>query len=301
MAFAAYALRVVSSMNARGSQPSIFHAHVFSAGVLAVLLSHGRLPVVISEHHSDFVEGRVHGKDALLAHFAFRNASLVCAVSARLKDSLQAFEPAAHYEVVPNIVDTETFVTVGDRRDPRRADGPTRILVVAMLDRQKGVEYLIRSLAQVHGIRRDFTLDVVGDGPLRRMLESVARSALPPGVVTFHGARSRPEVADFMARADVFVLPSVVETFGVVLIEAIAAGLPIITTRAVPGCDRIDGTFGLVVPPGDPVALRDALLSMLDKASVVSRETAREFARSFSPSTVGERWDQIYRSLARAA
>jgi glycosyltransferase involved in cell wall biosynthesis len=99
----------------------------------------------------------------------------------------------------------------------------------------------------------------------------------------------------------VFVLPSIVETFGVVLVEAIAAGLPIITTTAVPDYERIQPRFGVVVPPGNPAALRDALLAMLDEEFVVSRRAAQEFTRSFSASTVGKRWDQIYRSLSRAA
>ena len=292
------AARLLRSWRRRGEAPDIVHAHVFSAGFLALLLSRGRYPVVLSEHHTDFIEGKVVGRDALIARFAFRHADLVCPVSARLMRCLEELEPSGRYEVVPNVVDVEAFVA--NERPPRRA-GTTRLLTVAMLSPQKGIEHLLDALAEVRLTRTDFTLDLVGDGPSRGKLERLARERLPPGVVTFHGTRSRAEVAAIMARSDVFVLPSIAETFGVVVIEALAAGLPIIATRAVPEYERLEGRFGIIVAPHDTEALRDAVLRMLEERWTVPRGDAVELARSFSAPVMSRRWDEVYGAVARAS
>lgn len=295
VAFLLVAARVLRRMRRHGQAPDIIHAHVFSAGLVALMLSRGRQPVVVSEHHTDFIEGKVAGWDARVASFVFRRADLVCPVSSRLKHHLEALQPSGRYAVVPEVVDVEAFLGM----QPHRASRPrTRFLVVAMLSPQKGIEYLLEAFAQAHQTRADLTLDVVGDGPGRRVLENIAQSRLPAGVVRFHGERSRAEVASFMMDADVFVLPTVVETFCVVLIEAVAAGLPIITTTAVPDHTRF-ARLGLVVEPRDTDALRNAILKMLDQPLIPPQEVAIETAQSFSMLTVSQRWDHIYRTLAR--
>ncbi len=299
VAFLLAAARLIRSLQRRGRAPDVVHAHVFSAGFIALLLAHGRYPVVVSEHHSDFIEGKVRGRDARVAHIVFRHADMVCPVSACLKAHLEQFEPSARYEVVPNVVDVEEFETRAER--PSRRDGATRLLVVASLSRQKGIEYLLEALAEVHRTHPDFTLEVVGDGPRRRELEQRARSRLPSGVVIFHGSRSRAEVAAFMAQADVLVAPSIVETFGVAVIEAVAAGLPIIATRAVPDHERLEGRFGIIVPPHDPEALREAVVAMLEGGWTVPADAALELTRSFSEPVVSRRWDEIYRALVRTS
>lgn len=283
----------------RGKAPDIIHAHVFSAGFLALMLARGRVPVVVSEHHSDFVEGKVRGHDARVARFVFRHAALVCPVSSRLRQHIQELEPSGRYAVVPNVVDVEAFMTKAERNFTRI--GPKQLLVVALLSPEKGIEYLISALAEVlRTCHADVTLDVVGDGPSRSALERLAADQLPTDTVRFHGVRSRSEVVAFMERSDVLVLPSVVETFGVVLIEALAAGLPVITTTAIPNHERIAGRFGLVVAPRDAGALRDAILAVLDHGWTVPHDAAVEVLDSFSPPVVGQRWNEIYGRLARA-
>jgi glycosyltransferase involved in cell wall biosynthesis len=295
LAFLLAARRIVGQMERAGDPPDIVHAHVFSSGFIALRLSRGRYPVLVSEHHSDFLEGKVRGRDALFARSVFRRADLVCPVSEQLRAALERFEPRGRYQVVPNVVDLDAF------RGPRHADraAPPRALVVAMLGPQKGIEYLLRALAGLPQQARSVKLDVVGDGPLRAELVELAAELLPAETVTFHGERPREEVSAFMARADFLVLPSVVETFGVAILEALAAGLPVITTTVVPGSERVGGRFGIVVPAGDVDALRDAIVAMLEGGWSFDRGEPVELIDAFSARTVGERWDAIYRSLAR--
>jgi glycosyltransferase involved in cell wall biosynthesis len=297
--FLLVAARVLRILRRCGNVPDVIHAHVFSSGLLAILLAGRSCPVVVTEHHTDFIEHRVRGRDARIARFVFRRASLVCPVSARLRASLEEMQPAGRYEVVPNVVDVEPFLK--SRKPGAAPRSPPKLLVVAMLSRQKGVEHLLAALAAVRVACTEFTLDVVGDGPSRSFLEQLAQDLLPPGIVTFHGARSRPDVAAFMARSDVFVLPSIVETFGVAVIEAIAAGLPIITTTAVPDHERISASFGIVVAPGDVAALGDAVIAMLSRKHPIIDGEASAYAQSFSADSLARRWDDIYQGVARRA
>jgi glycosyltransferase involved in cell wall biosynthesis len=280
-------------MRNRNEAPDVIHAHVFSAGFIALLLSRRRYPVVVSEHHSDFIEGKVRGRDALVARTTFTHAAVVCPVSRRLSSHLQTLAPSGRYDVIPNVVDIDRFLPRQARRAERRAGA--RFLVVATLAPQKGIDILLSALSQVHRTRSDFSLDIVGDGPSRWTLEQCARQLLPPGVVTFHGAQPRHKVATYMAQSDVLVVPSVVETFGVVVIEAVAAGLPIIATRAVPDYERLEGRFGIIVEPGSTDALRKAILMMLAEEPRLPRDEALAFIRSFGAAASAERWDTIYR------
>jgi glycosyltransferase involved in cell wall biosynthesis len=104
-----------------------------------------------------------------------------------------------------------------------------------------------------------------------------------------------------MARSDVLVVPSIVETFGVVVVEAVAARLPVVATTALPDHELVAGRFGLVVPPADRAALRDAVERMLDDGWVIPATVAASFVRSYSSQVVAERWQSVYGSVARVS
>lgn len=295
VAFVAAATRVLAGLRREGHPADLLHAHVFSAGVLALLISRGRLPVVLSEHHTDFMEGKVRGYDAGLARLAMRRADLVCPVSPLLERHLRVLEPRGRYEAVPNVVDVNAFAA------PRkgRAGGPVRLVVVALLSPQKGIEYLLRALPALREAVGDVRLDVVGDGPSRAELEALASREASPGVVTFHGLQGRERIAELLHASDVFVLPSLVESFGVVLVEALAAGLPVVTTREVGLAPVIEAGLGEVVPARDVTALAQALERVVSSLDRFPAEEARRVAQGYRAAAVARRWDDIYSRVAR--
>lgn len=297
VAFLAAACRVLARLRRDGHPADLLHAHVFSAGVLAVLLARGRLPVVLSEHHTDFMEGKVRGYDARLARLVLRRAAVVCPVSPLLERHLRALQPRGHYEAVPNVVDVEAFA---GHSAPRHG-GPVRLVVVALLSPQKGIEHLLRALPAVRAAHGDVVLDIVGDGPSRGELEALAARELPPGVVTFHGLQERERIAALLGKSDVFVLPSLVESFGVVLVEALAAGLPVVTTREVGLAGAIEGRFGAVVPARDPHALARGVGEVIEGLDRFPADEARRHAANYGAATVARRWDDIYARVAQRA
>lgn len=291
-------LRILSAAVARlrkeGWVPDLVHAHVFSAGFFAVIVGRRwRVPVVISEHHSDVIEGRLVGLNGRIARFAYRQADMVCPVSSLLERSLLRFEPRARCEVVGNVVDVDVF---GRWTRHKREPPGSRLLAVATLHRNKGLRDLLEAVTLLTQDRPDVTLEIVGDGPDRAALEKLAEG-LP---VTFVGALTRVDVAARMRDADVLAMPSLVETFGIAAVEALAAGLPVVCTSACGVADVVAGHGGLVVPASDPTALSDALAALLDRGEGVPTATLDEVRRRFGSVAIADRLDSVYSSLLQA-
>jgi colanic acid/amylovoran biosynthesis glycosyltransferase len=147
-----------------------------------------------------------------------------------------------------------------------QAQGPVRALCVASLEEKKGHRVLLKALANAGERLGRIELDLVGPGRMRAELEGLTRSLGLADRVRFHGALPEPGVAALLDRADLFVLPSIVERSGfmegipVALMEALATGVPVVATRlsGVPELIR-DGDTGLLAEPGDAASLSTAL------------------------------------------
>ena len=151
------------------------------------------------------------------------------------------------------------------RKEPR--DEPLRLLFVGNCTRLKGLDHLIEALSLLWDVH--LRLDVVGDVTLEpRYHKSLARRAKSLGVterVTFHGAISHELLGRFYLRADIFTFPSLYEGFGIVVAEAMQAGLPIVATRTGPVNEIVrEGENALLVPTADSVALAGAIRRLAD-------------------------------------
>lgn len=154
-----------------------------------------------------------------------------------------------------------------------------RILTVASMIEHKGHVHLLNALADPRLVNAD--LDLAGDGPLRPTLEDQVISLGLEGRVRFHGAVSEEEVSEFLARTDIFVLPSIVghdgrmEGLPVALMEALASGVPTVATRisGIPELVR-DRETGWLVDPGDSSGLAEAILDILRDPEATTRTAA---------------------------
>ena len=138
------------------------------------------------------------------------------------------------------------------------------LIFVGRLAAVKGVAMLLGAMAELIAPFPDLRLTLIGDGPERAGLEALSRELGVDGVVTFAGARTQTEVAEALATANLFVLPSFAEGVPVVLMEAMASRLPVITTR-IAGIPELveDGVSGRLVPPGNLPALIEAIADLL--------------------------------------
>lgn len=210
----------------------------------------------------------------------------------------------ARERVIPNGV-APVFFPVGERRETERAfSSPARRLVFfGRLVEQKGVDVLLRALAGLKTSRPGLCprLRIIGHGPLRSRLEHLATSLRLGSQVTFAGSLPPPEVADELAAADLCILPSRAESFCIAAAEAMAAGVPVIST-AVGGIPEVvvHRRTGWLVPPGDPVALQAAMEHLLADASLrtaLARAGRRRALRLYRWERVTDQYVRAYREL----
>jgi len=282
-----------------GFKPDVIHAHVFTAGVPAILLA--KLlptPVVITEQWSGFPRRLLSALDILLARFAMHRADMVLPVSESLEEHIKFYGINAQFHVVPNVVDTELFhpLSPGIRKDR----DVKKLLWVGLLVPIKGIPYLLEALSRLRDKRDDFTLDIVGDGPNRAEYEQMAAELGLSDRVKFHGLKSKPEVAEFMRRCDFFVLPSVWDNLPCVLIEALASGKPVVASRVGGIPEIVNNEVGRLVLPKDVNALAEAIDWMLDHYQEYSPAQIAQHARErYSYEAVGKQLHSVYHNIIR--
>lgn len=268
----------------------ILHVHEsFPLATLAALVRLQRRrgsPVVVTWHF-DAVRQRALAPlhRALAARLLARARAIhvTTDLMASRSPSLRPF--ASKIRVIPHIVDARRFRGARSHALAARirawaAEAPVA-LFVGRLVYYKGVDVLLDALARTRTVR----LAVVGDGPLRDALHERAAELGVSGRVLWLGGIGDDELPGAYGGADVLVLPSVAatETFGVVQVEAMAAGLPVISTRLGTGVERVnlDGVSGLLVPPGDGAALAAALERVVGDTELRARLAAGALERSF--------------------
>jgi glycosyltransferase involved in cell wall biosynthesis len=299
----AYGLYLASAIGAyrrlreTGFHPDVIHAHVYGAGVPAAAIgTRNTIPVVLTEHFSGFPLRTLSRVEVRKARYAYKRVDRALPVSRYLQEAIRSYEIDVPFEVVPNAVDTSLFFPP----DMERPDGTgtLRLLFVGNLSREKDLPTLLRALARLDQRSHSWLLDVIGDGPERADYEMTAAALDLRGRVNFHGSQPKPTVAQMMRGADLLVLPSRVETFGAVVAEALASGLPVVSTNVGGVPELVDESGGTLVPPDDPVALADAIEHTVENLDLFDRHRIAVAARArFSLGVVGERLTEIYESV----
>jgi rhamnosyl/mannosyltransferase len=238
-------------------------------------------------YHSDIVRpawaNPTYGR---LQRAMYRRADCVIVAAPPLAEHSTAVRAARRVEIIPYGVSdpglaAETLDPAGAvARALARLPEP-RVLYVGRLVYYKGLDVLLRAVAQTSG-----GLAIVGEGPLRASLESQIAGLGLGDRVALLGRRTDAEVRALYQSCDVFVLPSTARTeaFGLVQVEAMLNGLPVISTDLPTGVPWVNehGITGLVVPPGDAAALAAALKRLLDDPPLRAKlgDAARERARA---------------------
>jgi glycosyltransferase involved in cell wall biosynthesis len=251
----------------RNSDADIVHIHLPNPMAVLAYLASGHRGRLIVTYHSDTVRQKVLGTmfEPFL-HQALRRCSAIIATSPNyLRTSPVLARHAGRCHVIPYGIALDQF----ERCEPaaisplRKQFGDRLVISVGRLVYYKGFEFLIQAMSKVNG-----RLLIVGDGPLREKLQQLVHRLGLGDRVTFAGEIQNEQVVPFYHAANVFALASVArsEAFGIVQIEAMAAGLPVVNTQldsGVPFVSLHDQT-GLTVPPEDPEALAAALNRILD-------------------------------------
>lgn len=227
------------------------------------------------------------------------NSDAVTVISSYTAGILREYVPGAQSVVIP-FGAAALNRSVPSSSAARNRNDPFDLLFIGRLVRRKGVDVLLRSIAMLENDKR-LRLRIIGAGPEKEALVAEAARLGVGDVVTFEGMVSSARVSELLESCDALVLPAIVtetgetEGLGVVLIEAMGYGKPVIATSAGGIVDIVtDGDTGLLVPPGDALALADAIRRAMDEPMELEQIARRGTA--FAESAFG--WDAIVSSLS---
>ncbi len=292
------AMRAAVRRAVREWRPDVVHVHWWFPGGLALWPGRLAAPCVITSHGTDlFLLDRAKPLRTL-ARRVFSRAAGVTVISAPLRARVEALGVAPDRISVAPMPSAETAAL------PRRPV-PGRLLFLGRLIERKGAQVAIAALQHLVAKGADVHLRVVGDGPERAALEAQAQQLGLRDRVTFTGAVAPQEVRREYAEAEVFVMPAITdwkgeqEGFGLVLIEAIRAGVPVVGSASGGIADIIrDGETGLLVPERDAAALAsaiEALRSDPPRAARFVHAAQTDVEQRFSASGIAAAYDAAYR------
>jgi len=278
----------------------LIHAHfTYPDGVAAVRLGKQfGVPVVITEHipwgpwtyHNAFVRREsVRAVEECAFHIA---------VSGPVRESVARVVGASEkLRVIPVGVDGTIF----NRSENEGQPLPNQVLFVGAIRPVKGVDILLRAMRLLVDSGRNVTLVLVGESYFKNYqreydrLRQMAEELHLGSRVNFVGKRRPPELVRSIQESAVLVLPSRAESFGMVLVEALACGTPVVATRCGGPEDIVTKEVGILVPPEDAQALAEGIAQVLDRRSDYDPAKSRAYAlERFSLESVGQRLQGLY-------
>jgi glycosyltransferase involved in cell wall biosynthesis len=292
----------------------IVHSHDPRAAVLgrmaARLLG---LPAIVTVHLPSYAYAHGSGARPRLKRLCYRPVDRILNhrltrhliyVSSSVADEAlaQGLAPPDRTTVIPNGIDLTPYAASTAKQALRASIGSRpaakALCSVGRLDVQKGMDVLLEALSRLAPARSDLDLWLAGDGPQRRALEAQARQLGIAGCVRFLGYRG--DVAALLQASDVFVLASRYEAMPMTILEAMAAGLPVVVTDVGEAARLVEhGVSGLVVPSEDPPALAAALEQLLDDPEKCRQmgQAAKQSAASYSDVHMVRRTEGVYASV----
>jgi teichuronic acid biosynthesis glycosyltransferase TuaC len=278
----------------------LIHAHfTYPDGCAAVRLGRRfQVPVIITEH---VPWGPWMDSSSIVLQQAIRavhECALLVAVSSSVRNSiLEVIDAPEKIRVIPNAVDGTIFTlpAKGQRRISNQ------IVFVGAIRPVKGVDILLRAMRVLKESGREVHLLLVGESFFKnyqREYERIRRMTQEldlDGRVEFVGKQQPVDVVRYVQESAVLVLPSRAESFGMVLVEALACGTPVVATRCGGPEDIVNDRVGVLVPPEDPQALATAIAQVLDRRNSFAAEELRSYAlRQFGLDAVGARLKALY-------
>jgi len=267
-------------------KPDIIHAHLFDsnfhariASITAKNLNNVNSKIIIHEHNTYKQKEKLFGLPILIDNYLSKYTHKIIAISDAVKEFtvMQQKIDESNIEVIRNCIATEKYFLSNDKHCLREKLGlPPNcflLIIVGSLTNQKGHKYLIEAMKDLD---EEDVLLVVGDGPLRNELLGKVQDYELTDKVFFLGQRR--DVPFLLAASDLFVLPSLWEGQGLVLLEAMASGLPVVASNVGGVPEVISDETGYLLEPGNPVQLAKKI--SIAKKDIKENKFAKEKIRN---------------------
>jgi L-malate glycosyltransferase len=273
-------------------KPDIIHSHLtYPGGFLGTVIQQkNKIPNIITEHSTIklYFRSWLHKQ---CVKYALRKTNTVISVSKSLREEIVAFckRPVI---VLNNIVDADKFDLVKTTRGPISNIG----FLGGLNSSNKGLDLLLRAVSLLKG--RDIVLHIGGNGVLLDNFKSMAKDLGIDENCNFYGEIKRSGISDFFSKLDFFVLPSRYETFGIVLIEAMACGLPVIATKCGGPEEIVTPLTGLLIQKESVEDLKQAIEKMAEKIDTYNKDNIRNYAdKNFGKGVFIERISELYEGI----
>lgn len=278
-------------------KPDIIHVHsLLNAGYLALqILKEFNIPYVVTEHSTAYARNLISKEVIDSLDPIIKNCSKRLAVSQEFSNLLEK-KTNISWSYLPNMVDN-SFI----KDDLFLLQSEFVLINVCLLDKKKRVDVLIRAFAKALKINPDMKLKIGGDGPERLDLEKLVDDLKISNAVTFLGLLSRKKVKEEINKSSAFVLSSEYETFGVVLVEALALGKPVIATKCGGPESIVKPEVGYLVEKNSVDIMANAIIELHNNYKKFDAKNLRKYCvDNFSEFAISGKLTEIYSQILRS-
>jgi L-malate glycosyltransferase len=280
----------------REGKPDVIHSHscLWGGWAAAKIAQDEKIPLVITEHSSKLIRGLIKPYEKKEIEKTLNRADKIISVGPSLKKELEKYTTKEIIEI-PNIVNVESFKNNRITRQPQ--PNKFSFFSLALLTRNKGMDVLIKSFTNAFK-GTNVELHIGGEGDHKQELIKLTEELGMESQVHFLGALDRNQVVQHMHSCDAFVLASRFETFGVVFLEALASGKPIISTKSGGPDSIVNEKNGLLVPVDDSKELSDAMQKMVKNYSLYNPVVIQNDCQDrFSEEVIVKKILKIYNEI----
>lgn len=294
----------------------VVHAHTpFGLGFLAKFISERQLVPLIYTHHTHYPEyAKIYLKEKVLLPYLvqvyttwFSNIShAVIAPSLKMKKLLRKYgvKNKVPIYIMPTGVDLNIFKKSEEKRQAMRKklkiSSETKVLLsVSRIGKEKNIEFLLKAFKETLKKKDDVLFLIVGDGPFLEQLKKMAQRLKIDKSIIFTGRIPSQEVAAFYQVADVFLFASLTDTQGIVLLEALSSGLPVVVLKDDAFANIVlDNENGFSVSKESPKVFAQKVIALLEDSALYREFSAKamETANKFSDKKLAENLVEIYKT-----
>jgi len=254
-----------------------------------------KIPYIITEHDTRYLISQINFSQRIILRIIMKFSSRVITISNVLKNALMKLHKSK-FTIIPNVVDTNFFII---NKSNFITDRKVLLHVSLLNDEQKNISGILRSVQKLRLIRKDFELKIIGEGKDLNKLKSLAANIQNNDeYFYFLGNVTNNQLVKLYQQSDLFILNSNFETFGCVLIEAIACGTPVISTRCGGPEEIITVNNGLLIDVNNDDQLTKSIDWVLNNQDFFDKNKMRSDCEiRYSYKSVGQKLSKIYYNI----
>ena len=285
----------------------LIHVNILNRpGLIALIIKKLKgIPFIITEHWTGYASGKYEKSGLLkkwLNKLIIKNADIVTTVSESLRKKMLELGLHNKYVVVPNIIESIATEALSAIPLKEQSNTKTKILTIAdLVDSHKNISGIIKAVAKISKQNPAIEYHIIGDGPDKSKLLSLADSLQgDTKFIFFHGRQTNGYVYDFLKKVDFVVINSNFETFSVVAAEALVNGKPVISTICGGPEEFINPDNGILIEPGNQQQLEEAIIKMISTYKNYDAQKLNQYiSKKYNYQAIGKQFYDIYKPLIK--